>query len=109
MKRPSRLKQSLRIPPLYQNHNLMADITEKTFHHLPTNYRHLSRPPLNNHYRQAMEEHMASHHEMGSFEECSPRKANNHQILACMWVFTYKFGKAGYIIKVKAKLIIRGD
>jgi len=52
---------------------------------------------------------MVSYCEMGSFEECSLQKANNHQILACMWVFIYKFDKVRYLLKVKVRLIICGD
>jgi len=96
-------------PPLQPKPRSNSRYHRKDLPPPPTNYRHLRRHPLNQNYRKAMEEHMASHREMGSFEECSPQKANNHQILACMWVFTYKFDKVGYLLKVKARLVVRGD
>jgi hypothetical protein len=36
-------------------------------------------------------------------------RAENHQILGCIWVYTYKTDKHGRFIKCKARLMIRGD
>ena len=32
-----------------------------------------------------------------------------NQILNCMWVYAYKFNKAGWFIKYKTRLIIKGN
>jgi hypothetical protein len=52
---------------------------------------------------------MKSHRTIESFEECPLAKAKDYKVLDCMWVFTYKFDKAGNLLKVKVRLVVRGD
>ncbi|KAI8659271.1 hypothetical protein NCS56_01144000 [Fusarium sp. Ph1] len=62
-------------------------------------------------FKQAQRDHLESHRQMSSWTEiarCDPR-IRNSQILDCMWVFTYKFDKHGYLQKCKARLVVRGD
>ena len=33
----------------------------------------------------------------------------DEQVLDCMWVYTYKYNKAGWLEKCKARLVVRGD
>src|ERR1700716_48235 len=58
-----------------------------------------------------MEAHMQSHHKMGSFEKTAKGIARGRcsKIFDCMRVYTYKFDKSGYLVKVKARLVVRGD
>ncbi|KAG5786568.1 hypothetical protein H9Q69_014351, partial [Fusarium xylarioides] len=62
-------------------------------------------------FRKAQEDHLESHKQMGSWTEIarSDSRIGNSQILDCMWVFTYKFNKHGYLVKCKARLVVRGD
>jgi hypothetical protein len=46
---------------------------------------------------------------MNSWQEVPRQEAQGQQILDCMWVYTYKFDKAGFLIKCKARLVVRGD
>lgn len=75
----------------------------------PNGYKDLKKHPLAKWFTDAMEVHMQSHCEMKSFEKCHRSIAKNAHILDCMWVFTYKFDKHGYLIKAKARLVVRGD
>lgn len=52
---------------------------------------------------------MASHKQMGSFQEVPRGQAKGQQVLSCMWVFTYKTDKHGYLIKCKARLVVCGN
>jgi hypothetical protein len=36
-------------------------------------------------------------------------KAAGHQILSCMWVYTYKLDKNHHLLKCKARLVVQGD
>lgn len=48
---------------------------------------------------------------MGSWIEVSINdpSVQGYQILDCGWVYSYKFDKHGYLIKVKARLVVRGN
>lgn len=62
-------------------------------------------------FKQAQKDHLESHKQMSSWTEisrCDP-KVRSSEILDCMWVFTYKFDKHGYLRKCKARLVVRGD
>jgi hypothetical protein len=77
----------------------------------PDGYHRLKSHPLAEQYWEEMEAHMQSHWKMGSFEKTATETAKAHRsrILDCMWVYTYKFDKSGYLVKVKARLVVRGD
>jgi hypothetical protein len=50
--------------------------------------------------------------EMNTFEKVHWEKAmkqDNHELLGTRWVFTYKLDSAGYLLRYKARLVIRGD
>jgi hypothetical protein len=36
-------------------------------------------------------------------------RAENHQILGCMWVYIYKTDKDGRFVKCKARLVVRDN
>ncbi|KAF7543720.1 hypothetical protein G7046_g9943 [Stylonectria norvegica] len=62
-------------------------------------------------FKEAEKVHLESHRQMNSWIEISRRdpRIRNSQILDCMWVYTYKFDKHGYLRKCKARLVVRGD
>src|SRR5436305_7634821 len=45
----------------------------------------------------------------GTFEYFDKSKVDKQEPLLLMWVFTYKFDQNGYLIKYKARLVVRGD
>jgi hypothetical protein len=75
----------------------------------PRSYKELKKHLLDKWFVEAMEVHMRSHREMKSFEKCHRSVAKKAHVLDCMWVFTYKFDKHGYLVKAKARLVVRGD
>ena len=46
---------------------------------------------------------------MSSWREIRLEEVGSNQLLDCMWVMIYKFDKQGYLIKAKARLVVRGD
>jgi hypothetical protein len=48
---------------------------------------------------------------MGSFEKMATKTTQAHRsrILNGRWVYTYKFNKSGYLVRVKVRLVVRGD
>jgi hypothetical protein len=52
---------------------------------------------------------MAAHRQMKSFVEVPWSRAKGQQVLSCMWVFTYKTDKHGYLVKCKARLVVCGN
>ena len=85
---------------------------------------HLSQlpPPPNSHsqlenhilceeFHEAEREHLESHRKMESWSEIPAKKVkfSGHQILDCMWVYTYKLDKDHRLLKCKARLVARGD
>jgi hypothetical protein len=45
----------------------------------------------------------------GTFQTITLSDAKGHFIIPVMWVFTYKFDIDGYLVKFKARLVVRGD
>ena len=78
---------------------------------LPTIRTKLEDHPMGELFREAEREHLASHHKMNSWSEVPQRpiKQAGHQILDCMWVYTYKLNKHHQFLKCKARLVVRGD
>jgi hypothetical protein len=62
-------------------------------------------------FKDAELEHLESHYKMKSWLEVPAKKikAAGHQILSCMWVYTYKLDKKHHLLKCKARLVVRGD
>ena len=46
---------------------------------------------------------------MSSWREIRLEEVGSNQLLDCMWVMIYKFDKQGYLIKAKARLVVRRD
>lgn len=75
----------------------------------PKTLKDLDSHPFKEQFRNAQEDHMASHRQMKSFVEVPWRQAKGQQVLSCMWVFTYKTDKHGYLVKCKARLVVCGN
>ncbi|KAM4067449.1 reverse transcriptase (RNA-dependent DNA polymerase) [Hirsutella rhossiliensis] len=75
----------------------------------PMNQKQLQRHPFKEEFMQAQRDHLASHEEMGSFEEVPRKKAGGQQVLGCQWVFVYKTDKHGILRKCKARLVVCGN
>ncbi|KAI1676067.1 RVT-2 domain containing protein [Pyrenophora tritici-repentis] len=73
----------------------------------PEFWHQLKRHPERNGFRHAAEAELKSLKEKGTFElvVCPEGK----QILPLKWVFTYKCDDAGYLIRHKARICVRGD
>jgi hypothetical protein len=52
---------------------------------------------------------LQSHKEAGSWVEVAKAAAGSRRVLGCHWVYTYKLDKHGRFVKIKARLVIRGD
>ncbi|KLP04001.1 Uncharacterized protein LW94_14520 [Fusarium fujikuroi] len=77
----------------------------------PSSFGSLTGHRFEEEFKQAQKDHLESHKQMRSWSEISrldPRIGDS-QVLDCMWVFTYKFDKHGYLRKCKARLVVRGD
>ncbi|EED11551.1 hypothetical protein TSTA_008470 [Talaromyces stipitatus ATCC 10500] len=75
----------------------------------PKWHRDLETHPLGEQFAQAERAHLQSHIPMNSWTTTDRSIAKGSQILDCMWVYVYKFNKHGYLVKCKARLVVRGD
>jgi hypothetical protein len=78
---------------------------------LPTSQSKLEDHPLHEQFKEAERTHLDSHKDMQSWAKipATPVKQTGHQILDCMWVYTYKLNKHYRLNKCKARLVVRGD
>lgn len=75
----------------------------------PKTIRELYSHPLKEEFEKAIDSHLDEHETMNTFEEVNRGEAKGHQVLGCMWVFTYKTDSQGYLIKCKARLVVCGN
>ena len=76
----------------------------------PDNHWDIANHSMRDAFLQAERDHLVSHDKMRSWSVI--RRAlvgEDEQVLDCMWVYTYKFNKAGWLQKCKARLVVRGD
>jgi N-acetylglutamate synthase-like GNAT family acetyltransferase len=61
--------------------------------------------------KAAEKTHLESQKKMGLRSQISKNdlRAKHQQIIGCMWVYVYKTDKHGRFVKVKARLVVRGD
>jgi hypothetical protein len=78
---------------------------------LLTMHTNLEAHPLRDQFKRAEQEHLASHQQIKSWKEVPLKavKLAGHQILDCMWVYTYKLNRNHHFNKCKARLVVRGD
>jgi len=60
-------------------------------------------------FLEAEKQHLQSHQDMSTWAETDKKAATGRQLLDCMWVYVYKFDKHGWLVKCKARLVVRGD
>jgi len=92
----------------------IATTSQKRYHRRdlpppPSSTRDMASHPFKAWFTEAEEAHLQSHREMKSWVERQKSDAGTTQILDCMWVRTYKFDKHGFLLKAKARLVVRGD
>jgi hypothetical protein len=76
----------------------------------PRNYQQLVRHSHANGFRKAMEREWNDLWRKGTMkEEKLVEVSAPSTILPVMWVFTYKFDEDGFLVKYKARLVVRGD
>lgn len=77
----------------------------------PKSHHQLRNHPFEAQFLQAEKDHLQSHAIMQSWDEVDKQlpQAHGHQILDCMWVYTYKTSQNGAFKKCKARLVVRGD
>ena len=77
----------------------------------PKSHYQLNQHPFGPQFLQAEKDHLQSHTEKGSWIEVDKAEpqAQGHQILDCMWVYTYKTNQDGTFKNCKARVVVRGD
>ena len=76
---------------------------------VPKTMKDLDSHPFKDQFIKAQQEHLDSHEQMSSFVEVPWSRAKGQKVLHCMWVFTYKTDKHGYLQKCKARLVVCGN
>lgn len=75
----------------------------------PKTKKDLADHPFRDQFIKAQQEHLASHEQMESFVEVPWSRAKGQRVLSCMWVFTYKTDRYGYLVRCKARLVVCGN
>jgi hypothetical protein len=76
----------------------------------PRNYRQLVRHSHADGFRKAIGKEWNDLWRKGTMkEEKLVEVSAPSTILPVMWVFTYKFDEDGFLVKYKARLVVRGD
>jgi hypothetical protein len=77
----------------------------------PSFHKEMESHLLSDWWKKAEQEHLQSYHKMNSWSEALLKqiKQEGHQILDCMWVYTYKLDQQHRLQKCKARLVVRGD
>lgn len=83
-------------------------------HELPEPPKHhsdLASHPIGDLFVEAEHDHLKSHADRKSWFEVSVQEPRGKglKVLDCGWVYTYKFDKHGRYVKVKARLVVRGN
>jgi DNA-binding CsgD family transcriptional regulator len=60
-------------------------------------------------FQEAMHQHLKGHAKRRSWDTVHRDEVKGHQVLGCMWVFTYKTDKHGMLQRCKAKLVVCGN
>ncbi|KID82365.1 polyprotein [Metarhizium guizhouense ARSEF 977] len=75
----------------------------------PKTRKDLADHPFRDQFIKAQQEHLASHEQMQSFVKVPWARAKGQRVLSCMWVFTYKTDRHGYLVRCKARLVVCGN
>jgi hypothetical protein len=75
----------------------------------PRHWKELKHHPYRQQFEAAEHVEFDSCWEKGTFAKPGIAAANTEDAVPLMWVFSYKFDEDGYLIKYKARLVVRGD
>jgi hypothetical protein len=75
----------------------------------PKSFKELQSHPIKAYFYDAMEQHLREHKARRSWEPVKRDLSKGHQVLGCMWVFTYKTDKHGMLQKCKTRLVVCGN
>ena len=81
-----------------------------TFLFKSKHYKDLKGHPYEKDFRDFMEQQIKQHkQDFNSWTAVDRRKFSEHQILRCQWVFKYKTGKHGELLKCKTRIVVCGN
>jgi hypothetical protein len=99
-----------RIPQVWQTTFHEAKYHDRDLPQAPLGYKDIKGHRFEKEFREAMEEHIREHTEkFKSWNTVAKEEARGHQVLGCRWVYTYKLNQDGYLSRIKARLVVRGD
>ena len=75
----------------------------------PKSWKHAMRHPLAKNWLAAANIEMKTCQKQDTFRKVLKQTARGKQSLGLIWVFAYKFDTDGYLLKLKARLCVRGD
>jgi hypothetical protein len=104
-------------PPSYLAafaHGLYAEKPEKRRHRddlppLPKHWKDVQNHPFQQGWMDAMKKELNSLQEKQVYAVTDRPTDRSKQVLPLMWVFAYKFDQDGYLVKLKARICVRGD
>lgn len=74
----------------------------------PNNWKEMLNHPLRELFFKATQDEMAEVHRRGTMK-IMPRSEATGKPIPLKWVFTYKLDQQGYLIRCKARIVVRGD
>ena len=81
----------------------------RTLPPLPRNWKDLETHQFGLEFKAAACKEYSDLDRKGTFQTVQILEATRHFIILVMWVFTYKFDTDGYLVKFKARLVVRRD
>ncbi|KAJ9481139.1 hypothetical protein VN97_g12361 [Penicillium thymicola] len=75
----------------------------------PQNWREMMNHPFNEGFLAAAGLEVKTIERKGTFEVIQRPNDRSIQVLPLKWVFNYKFDSDGYLVKLKARICVRGD
>jgi transposase InsO family protein len=93
----------------FEGHRMQRRIHKRDLPQAPKTVKDLLDHPFRKEFEEAQRQHIQSHKQMGSFVEVDKSQVKGHQVLGCMWVFTYKTDKHGFLQKYKARVVVWGN
>ena len=76
---------------------------------LPKHWKDVINHPFQEGWLAAMRKEIDGLTSKGTFDVVERPKDRGKQVLPLLWVFTYKFDQDGYLLKLKARICVRGD
>ncbi|KAJ6030953.1 uncharacterized protein N7446_007597 [Penicillium canescens] len=103
-------------PPAYLHAFAAGLYAEKPIRHhqddlpeLPKHWKDVMNHSFQEGFLAAMRKEIDSLTEKATFDTVDRPKDRGKQILPLRWVFAYKFDQDGYLLKLKARICVRGD